>query len=132
MFRIVKLYKIRMNVQTHQFRMKRTGIGLLHLRGQKVGEAFRRKPVDVVDRVSLARQRVDEHPGAGGDGRLGDLEERARVETSGRNGRNFGAVRTVAGERHPHVHHLIEKNKLYNFTNDDSPILNLTYAGIAS
>ncbi len=101
-----------MNVQTHQFRMKRAGIGLLHLRGQKVGEAFRRKPVDVVDRVSLARQRVDEHPGAGGDGRLGDLEERARVETSGRNGGNFGAVRTVAGERHTHVHHLMEQSKM--------------------
>ena len=60
----------------HQLAVVGRGRGVAHLRGQEVGESLAGEPVHVVDGVALPGQRVDEHPGARGDGRLGDLRQR--------------------------------------------------------
>lgn len=67
----------------YQLRVERARGRLLHLGRQEVGEALGREAVNVVDRVSLSRQRVDEHSSARRDGRLGDFKQRACVQTSG-------------------------------------------------
>lgn len=79
---------------------------VLHLRREEVAEALRAEAVHVVDGVALARQRVDEHARARGDGRLGDHEHLVAVQAARRHGGHLGPVRRVAGEGDAHVHHL--------------------------
>ena len=58
----------------HQLAVVGAGAGVSHLAGEEVGETLGLEPVDVVDGISLPGQRVDEHPSAGSDGSLGNLQ----------------------------------------------------------
>lgn len=65
---------------SNQLRYEYRGIGVLHLRGHKIAETTAAEPVHIVDRISLARQRVHVHPGTGGDGSFRDVQHSILVQ----------------------------------------------------
>lgn len=79
---------------------------VLHLHRHEVREALAGEAVHVVDRVALARQRVEELAGARGDGRLRDREHVVGVQRARADGGQLGPVRRVARVRDADVHDL--------------------------
>ena len=92
--------------KSYQFWMEGTRIGLLHLSCQEVGEPLWGEPVNVVDGVTLSRQGVDKHPGASGDGSLGDFKERTSIQASWWDSWDFRSVRPIPRIRDSNIHHL--------------------------